>query len=338
MAKQIITDNSNHCSRSPRGRLHFEVLPEAHRLKKLLCDGYTRNIANSMHVFIPTVISTICAVYYDEVTHWQIDYHDLKPYYKTDDHFKSQIFTIDNVQMQCSLHYKKEGETYFYLNVLIPKGVEQILVYSEIYCNENKAHFRYIDPYVNEDDEEAWYDSEYGMWLNCQDFECINISYYIEILLIEYVDGTHAYAKPITMQKEVRFRWNFDETMVNEFKTNDKQQMYLSKTFDEYNHNWGLWIVPLYGTGPRDTRDVILTLSLFRKPIEIEEITIKYKVQIDYKNIEIMDTLTFTGEDLIRNLQSPFESHVLDNIDTFAVTMHIAVCSVKDKNGIHVFE
>eukprot|EP01083_Nonionella_stella_P046900 125591_1 len=323
----MATDENHRMSRSPPGRLYFQVVPEAQRLKQLLCSGFVRH---ATRLFIPPEIVGICGIYYDEVQHWTIENEQLET---ANPELYTDIFVIDDIQMKCSIHPNKtDQDTVFSLHIFLPKGVERIVVYSELFCTENDAHFRYVVPYIKQlwnifDD---WHYYEYIMYLKCKEFESINLSYYVEILSISYNNGTASYFKPIKMKKKLRFKWDFDEAMVKKFRKADTRQMFLSETFDEYNNNWGLWIIPMdyVYDNSTDQKRVQLALTLYRRPPRIVQISVKYRLETDYCNIVNEGIVDFGENVTFEYLKHLFESEILNEINCFSVTMNLEVYSV----------
>eukprot|EP01084_Bolivina_argentea_P051158 94096_1 len=320
-------------SRPPPGRLYFQVLPEFAKLKSLLLDGYVRSCIFN----VPKEIVHICLQYYDEVQHWRIEAEELEPYYnlsaadKTDytkNSLTGQIFYQNDIQMQCQLRPNKtDQDTVFYLNVFLPDEVEKIIIYSEVFCAQNDAHFRYVVPYITVSPNE-WHYYHYVMYLNCKNFKYINLSFYFEILSIKYSNGQLSYFKPIKMKKRLTFKWNFDQKMIQKFRVAGTKQMFLSDTFDEYNNNWGLWIIPMDYNKLTDTKKVQIALTIYKRPQTVSSISVKYTLQTNHKNTKKEGTMTFLENTTFDYLEPLFDSDDLLNINTFSILLDMEVIGI----------
>eukprot|EP01083_Nonionella_stella_P178403 630103_1 len=105
----MATDENHRMSRSPPGRLYFQVVPEAQRLKQLLCSGFVRH---ATRLFIPPEIVGICGIYYDEVQHWTIENEQLET---ANPELYTDIFVIDDIQMSVAFTPIKQTKTLCFL-------------------------------------------------------------------------------------------------------------------------------------------------------------------------------------------------------------------------------
>lgn len=230
-----------------------------------------------------------------------IDKYDINEL--NDNRLYGPSFFIHGIEFRLSFYVEEtENEPNIYLNAWFPHDVERVDIYSEVYMNQNKAHFR--DPVLFERAKwhwssvgQRWLDHHYPMYLKCRDFKDFDINAHFEIASIRYIEESHKkqYFKPIYMNSECEYEWIVTKDLMDEMLKAAPNQIFISDTFDEYNNTWGLWIAPfdhfksIANTDEQEKKRLCkITLCLIKKPWIIENMTVKVELTTsmdEYQNV-----------------------------------------------------
>ena len=240
-----------------------------------------------------------------------------------------------DIKMKFSFEILSIEEAYIWVNVYLPSDMYNVTVLAEVYCEENKAHWRETLEFPTYGKQESfWQGTKFPMFLACRDFTNFHINVYPEITMIEYCPNTEKqpFYQSVFMRKQCEYKWNINKSLLDEFKRASPNQIFVSDTFDEYNNNWYLWICPknyFKGNSTNNTRKCRLVLYLNRKPYNINDLYVSVTVKSSLnEEINVKQGWVYTGTGGKMECGSICDSVVLNDIDQLSVTVQVEILSV----------
>eukprot|EP01084_Bolivina_argentea_P096993 174342_1 len=328
--------------------LHHKLTPKTQEVKRLMVHGYLRNWASSI---VPLDIVQMCIVYYDEVIYWKIHINkgnnnnhkqnlNISSEDKDEDNDNNllygDIFTMNQIIFKCSFQpspsFYENKYSFMYLNALLPDNVQEIKVYSEVFCAEIDALFRLNVNFNSFSSTNVWLSEQYT-FDSLNQYDDIFIGCYFEIVSIKYSDNTPPFYKPIYMKKETHFQWNIDKTLLEKLKSAIPRQIFFSDTFDEINNNWGLWLIPMGEVSDveLEDRNALLLLRLYKMPTQITRLTVEGSLWNSYNNskTDLNATFEMDTDSMSYCYFDLFESSALFNANSLSFKLHFKIVAVE---------
>eukprot|EP01084_Bolivina_argentea_P196424 336700_1 len=244
--------------------------------------GFTRQCADAKHV--PIDILMIIQSLHSLIKIWNIE----RQYMRLPLNLSACVvpllptFDIDNITFHCNVFPNgfancRHGFIQFQLRAKsIPKQVKKIRIYFELICITTQTVHRGVKVFRKSGDAAAWRASILK-WSECRHYESLCLVCYLDILRVEYRQSiSYAdYCKPLVVKSHIDLGFNFDTNVcVGSYVVSD--------TFggQNDNHCWWLTLEVLKKNRVR------IMLRLFRLPMNLKGLIIRFKVTNGRKDVE----------------------------------------------------